>query len=193
MQEVDMSKAAWPNGSQRFTYEEYRQWPPEERWELIDGRAYGMTPAPSTNHQTVVSNVHFLLRSRLKDTPCRVFSAPTDVVLSEYDVVQPDVLVICDPGKITPACIQGRPDLVVEVLSPSTVLKDRREKKRLYEGFGVPEYVLLHLDPPYAEHYILGKDALYGREETLGPDEVLTLALLGGVEIELKEVFANVL
>ena len=186
-------KNAADKGDERFTYDDYLKWPDEERWELIDGRAFNMTPAPSTSHQTIVGNVNFILRTKLKNSPCRVFSSPTDVVLSEYDIVQPDVFVVCDQTKITSANIRGGPDVVFEVLSPSTILKDRREKKRSYERCGVPEYVLLHPHPRYVEHYILETDGLYGREETLGPEEILTLVTLNGLRIDLKEVFEGLL
>ncbi|MEA3415917.1 MAG: Uma2 family endonuclease [Thermodesulfobacteriota bacterium] len=75
-----------------------------------------------------------------KRVECFVGIAPTDVVFSEHDVVQPDVFVVCDQKKITEANIQSSPDLIMEVLSPATSLKDKREKKNLYEKYGVKEY-----------------------------------------------------
>ena len=103
----------------KFTYTDYITWPNDERWELIDGQAYNMTPAPSFRHQKIVFNFASLLRDALKGNPCVAGIAPTDVVLSESDVVQPDVFVVCDEKKVTEANIHGSPDLIIEVLSPA--------------------------------------------------------------------------
>ena len=117
----------------RYTVADYLSWDDGERWELIGGVAYNMSPAPTIRHHDIGINFYSLLRNRLQGKPCKPFIAPVDVVLSDEDVVQPDVLVVCDPAKITPKNIQGAPDFVLEVLSPSTSRKDLREKKALYE------------------------------------------------------------
>ncbi len=115
-----------------FTWADYRTWPDDERWELITGVAYAMSPTPSTRHQIVTVNLLSRLTQYLSGKPCRPFVAPTDVKLSDWDVVQPDILVVCDPARITPTHIEGAPDVVVEVLSPTTSAKDLRQKKALY-------------------------------------------------------------
>ena len=110
----------------KFTYFDYVTWPDDERWELIDGEAYDMSPAPSIKHQKITGNLYVLLARHPEKKPeCFVGIAPLDVVFSEHDVVQPDILVVCDRKKITEANIQGAPDLVIEVLSPSTALRVR--------------------------------------------------------------------
>jgi len=156
-----------------FTYADYLTWPDDERWELINGDAYNMKPAPTTRHQNIVYNVSFILKSKLLNKSCRPFVAPTDVVLSEYDVVQPDVFVVCDEKKITEANIQGAPDLTVEVLSPATALKDKREKKNLYEKYGVKEYIIVDPAAQYVERFLLEEGGLYGKGRIFGPKEVL--------------------
>lgn len=91
---------------QRFTYGDYATWPDEERWELIDGVGYKMTPAPTMTHQALAGNLFGILFGLLRDQPCRVFAAPTDVLLpkgeeadEEVDTtVQLDVFVTCNPG-----------------------------------------------------------------------------------------------
>jgi len=130
----------------RYTVADYLNWPDDERWELIAGEVYNMSPAPTVKHQSIVGDFYNQLKQQLKGKSCVPYVAPLDVVLSDNDVVQPDVLVVCDPAKITEKNIQGAPDLVVEVLSPGTALKDMREKKALYERSGVREYVVI--DPP---------------------------------------------
>ena len=172
----------------KYTLQDYLAWPDNERWELVDGTAYDMTPAPGTKHQSVVGAIYSLFRIALSGGPCMAFIAPTDVVLSEYDVVQPDVLVVCDKGKITSANIQGAPDLVVEVLSPSTALKDKREKKALYEKHGIREYIIIDPTELYVERFVL-KSGSYGAPDIMGPEEVLILRSIEGLEVRLSEVF----
>jgi Uma2 family endonuclease len=174
---------------ERFTYRDYLTWSDDERWELIDGRAYNMTPAPTFRHQRVAGNFYHHLRNALQGKRCVPGIAPTDIVLSDHDVVQPDVFVVCDEQKITEQIIRGAPDLVLEVAGPSTAKKDRWEKKRLYESSGVREYILIDPVAQYAERYLLEKDGLFDRGEVFGPRQVLVLESLEGIEIRLWEVF----
>ena len=176
---------------ERYTYQDYLTWPEGERWELIDGMAYDMSPAPDTEHQSIAGHLFLILGIALRGKPCVPLFSPIDVVLSDLDVVQPDMIVICDKSKITKRNIQGAPDLVIEVLSPSTSLKDRREKKRLYEKSGVKEYILIDPEGRYIERFILGEDGLFNRGEIFGSQEVLSLKSLTGIEIPLWEVFGE--
>ena len=173
----------------KFTRADYFTWPEDERWEIIDGDAYCMTPAPSIRHQDIVVNLVTQLKQKLSGGPCRTFVAPTDVVLSEYDVVQPDILVVCDKKKITDANIQGAPDLIIEVLSPYTSLKDKREKKALYERFGVREYIIVDPLEQYVERFLFEDDGTYGKGEVFGTQEVLQINSLEGTDINLWEIF----
>jgi Uma2 family endonuclease len=180
------------NQHDRFTYADYATWPDEERWELIDGRAWAMTPAPSTRHQRVLLSLGHGMKRQLAGHSCQPFMAPTDVVLSEYDVVQPDLLVVCDRTKITEANIQGAPDFIAEVLSPTTSLKDRREKLALYEKFGVKEYLLVHPTENHAERRVLDPESSRYAAATLhAADETIALVSLPGVTIDLKKIFAE--
>lgn len=133
----------------KFTYKEYCSWPNDERWELIDGAAYDMSPAPSSRHQSISSILHNSLFNFLKNKPCKTFAAPFDVMLPEFPmgneneidtIVQPDISVICDSSKIIEKGCLGAPDLIIEILSPSTSKKDLNEKFQLYEKHGVKEY-----------------------------------------------------
>lgn len=171
---------------QRYTVEDYLQWSDEERWELIDGVPYAMSPAPRVAHQNIVSNFHIRLKTH-PENPCYTGIAPTDVVLDVDTVVQPDVFLVCDRKKVTPDNIQGAPDLIVEVVSPSTEVKDRREKLRLYERFGVKEYLIVFPEREYVERYVL-KSGRYGSPEIFTWDERLTLSLFP-MEVTLSEIF----
>lgn len=176
------------NPDDRFTWRDYQAWPDEERWEIIDGVAYAMSPAPSTKHQTVAVNLLVIFKQACAGKPCRPFVAPTDVKLSDRDVVQPDILVVCDPAIITPSHIEGAPDVVVEILSPHTSTKDLREKKALYERAGVKEYLIVDPLEHYAIRFLNGADG-YDKGTVFGPDQKLAIATLEGVEVPLWEVF----
>ena len=169
-----------------YTYRDYLTWPENERWEIVNGVAYNMTPAPIIKHQDITSNLHI----RLKTDPnnkCYTGIAPTDVVFDENNVVQPDVFVVCDRGKITESNISGAPDMIIEVISPSTEVKDRRDKKDVYERFGVGEYILVFPEREYIERYLLDKGK-YGSPEIFNWDEELKLATFD-TSINLRDVF----
>lgn len=173
------------------TYQDYLTWPDDERWEIIEGVAYDMSPAPAIRHQRVSMELESRLRSHLSlsGSPCEMFHAPADVVFDEHNVVQPDIFVVCDEQKITERSIQGAPDVVIEILSPSTTVKDRREKKRIYERFGVLEYLLVHPGEDYVEAYRL-EGAAYGPPAIHDWDETLAISHLG-IDLPLWEVFGR--
>jgi Uma2 family endonuclease len=171
----------------KYTWQEYLTWPDEERWEVIDGEAYDMTPSPTPRHQILAGNFYRKLADRLAGKPCRVFISPLDVYLDDSNFVQPDVLVVCDPLKIKDR-IYGAPDLIIEVLSPSTALKDKREKKRLYERVGVKEYIVVYPDEMLVERYGLESGRFTG-PDVFGASDRLALQSLDGLEIALWEMF----
>lgn len=173
----------------RFTVADYMAWPDAERWELIDGVPYNMSPAPSIRHQGIVGRIFSRLEQNLRGKSYKPFVAPVDVILSEEDVVQPDVLVVCKLEKIGEKAIHGAPDLIFEVLSPSTALKDMREKKALYQRTGVSEYVVVDPLENYVQRFLLNDDHRYGAADIFGIDEELPLISLPGLTLPLAEVF----
>jgi Uma2 family endonuclease len=172
-----------------YTVADYMSWPDDERLELIAGQIFDMSPAPTIKHQSITGRFYSRLEQKLKGKSCVPFIAPVDVVLSANDVVQPDVLVVCDRDKITEKNIQGAPDLIVEVLSPRTALKDMREKKSLYERSGVREYVVIAPLEEYVQRFWLQNDGHYGASDIFGLPEVLALRSLPEVELLLWEIF----
>ena len=124
----------YPNRKENnsYTYKDYLEWPEQERWELIEGVAYNMTPSPSRSHQKISAALFNALYQYLKGKNCEVYYAPFDVRLPEgveedhqiKTVVQPDLVVICDPLKLDEKGCQGSPDLIMEILSPSTASID---------------------------------------------------------------------
>ena len=120
----------------KSTYGDYKTWPETERWELIHGGAFAMSPAPRRVHQRIVSLLMTKLGVWFDGKPCQPLVSPLDVFLPEADealdeietVVQPDLVVVCDEAKLIEEGVRGAPDLVIEVLSPSTAYRDVTEK-----------------------------------------------------------------
>lgn len=185
--------------SERFTYADYVVWPGEERWELIQGVPCAMSPAPSRRHQEVLGALHALFFEALRGKPCRVYSAPFDVRLprgEESDesvdtVVQPDLSVVCDRRKLDDRGCRGAPDLVAEVTSPATAARDQIEKLALYERHGVREYWLVHPTDRLVTVFRLGPDGTFGRPAVHSSEGRVPVDALGGLEIDLREVFAE--
>ncbi len=174
---------------EKYTVQEYMTWNDDKRWELIKGVAYDMTPAPNAAHQRILGNFYAFLHGALRGHRCSLWIAPRDVVFSDWDVVQPDLFVVCDPQKETGKFIQGAPDLIIEVLSPATAKKDRGEKKDLYERHGVKEYLLADPEGLYVERFLLGRDGHYSRGQVFGAHETLSLQTLDDLPVPLWEVF----
>lgn len=171
----------------RFTYEDYCRWQGDERWELIDGEAFLMSPAPRLRHQRILGELHRQMANFLLGKSCQVFVAPVDVRLpkrGEADaqvdtVVQPDLVVVCDPGKLDEAGVRGGPDLVVEILSSATASRDEVLKPDLYLRHGVREYWLV--DPAGPSFRIFRSE---GGKFVL--QETLVSAVLPGFTLELQ-------
>jgi len=180
-----------------YTYSDYKNWDDDERWELIDGIAYNMSPAPSRRHQQISGELFRQFANFLLGKPCDVYDAPFDVRLPENDeetsdiltVVQPDISVICAPEKLDDAGCIGAPDLIVEILSPSTARKDHKEKFCRYERAGVKEYWLVDPLANTVTVFKLGADKRYGRPDVYGDDEKIVVGIFPDLEIELALVF----
>ena len=127
----------------------------EPRDELINGQIVMMSPRPSNSHCTVAENLFFIFRKHLQGRTCRPLADGRDVYLTKKDRFVPDFMVVCDPKKIHPKGIFGAPDLVAEVLSPSTAHRDRSYKKDVYEQAGVKEYWIVSTAEKSVEQYLL--------------------------------------
>ena len=160
----------------RLGYREYCSLPADGlRHEIIDGSHF-MTPAPSTRHQTVSKRLQYQIYTQVELAGLGVvFSAPVDVQFSDHDIVQPDLVVVLaeHSERITPTKLNGPPDLIVEILSPSTASTDLTLKKQLYERAGVPEYWIADSDTKTIDQYILQGDR-YNRAPAANP--ITTLA-----------------
>jgi Uma2 family endonuclease len=175
----------------RLTYDDYLLFPEDgRRHEILDGEHY-VTPSPSTKHQdvSVQLTTHlnlFILEHRLG----KLYSAPTDVVLSRHDVVVPDLVFISKArlALVTHPGVQGPPDLVIEILSPSTRRMDQRLKLERYESFGVQEYWVVDPDQETLTVYRLEGDRFHSSTD-LTPEDTVTTPLLPGLELPLEKIF----
>jgi len=184
----------------KWTYVDYLTWNDGQRWELIDGVAYCMTPAPNWQHQRVSAALIYQLYGYLKDKACKVLPAPFDIRLSEQSnvsdnyidtVVQPDIVVVCDKAKLDERGCNGPPDMVIEILSPSTAAHDFKVKFELYQRFGVLEYWMIHPLDQTLLVYKLSKDGMYGAADRYAGDDLVSVPLLGDLVINLAGVFAE--
>ena len=176
----------------KVTYDDYAKTPEDERWELLDGELI-MAAAPNMKHQSVQSNTDWHVQRFVRDRDLgRVFNAPTDVVLSEHDVVQPDLVFVSSEREhiITDANIQGAPDLVVEILSPSTASRDWRDKLDLYARHGVAEYWLMDPISEIVWVFRLVDETLV-QVGMYGVGDTLTSPLLEGFALDLGLVFGE--
>jgi len=174
----------------RLTYADYLNAPGDERYELIDGGLV-VVGSPSIAHQTASMGLSLAVGNFVRERALgRVFHAPTDVILTNTDVVQPDLVFVSNSREhvVTPANIQGAPDLVVEILSPSTANLDRTTKRDLYAEHGVREYWIA--DPAaQTVAVMLLRDGRFEVVGSYGLEDTLTSPTLEGLTLELSRVF----
>lgn len=182
--------------NQGYRYADYYAWPDDQRWELIDGVAYDMTPAPSRRHQEVIVELLVQIKIQLASLPCQVYVAPFDVRLPTKDeaddevmtVVQPDIAVICDRRKLDDRGCRGAPDWIIEVLSPATAAKDQIQKRDLYARHGVIEYWLVHPVDRLVTRYRLEAGG-HGRPEMQETRGKTAMGLFPGLAIDWDVIY----
>lgn len=180
--------------TRKYTYADYLELPDEPRSEILDGTLYNMTPAPSPRHQDVLGQLYRQFSDYLDGKSCRVYMAPFDVrLLAEdqdddkiYNVVQPDLSVICDPNKIDDRGCNGSPDLIVEVLSPATAKKDKGEKLKLYRTAQVKEYWIVD---PFNETIDVYRFDLGQFPTVYAQEDVIKVGILSELEVQLHQIF----
>ncbi len=179
-----------------YTYGDYLNWPDEIRCELIEGVICDMT-APSRHHQQISMELARQIANFLIGKTCQVYAAPFDVRLPEEDeddndvttVVQPDIVIVCDPKKLDRRGCRGAPDFIAEILSPSTAAKDQIQKTALYEKHGVREYWVIHPADKMIFVRVLGNKGRYGVPEIHEGKGRLPVAVISELEIDLDMVF----
>ncbi len=186
-----------------YTYADYLSWPDEERWEIIEGVPYSMSPAPNPYHQEILGELTWQFENFLrnkKDKKCKVYFSPIDVILSEkkstddeiFTVVQPDIIITCDLKKIDKRGHQGSPDFIVEVVSPFNASNDYIKKLNLYEKYGVKEYWIVDPRNLVVQVYILGKNGKYKRPNAFSIDDKVKLHILKDLEVDFSTVFKEI-
>jgi len=176
----------------KLTYDDFVRFPDDgQRHELIEGE-HVVTPSPNARHQRIAGTLHALIWHYLEGHPIgEVFIAPFDVVLSEFSVVEPDVLYLSNEraaAALTEAHVRGVPELVIEVMSKSTRRRDETVKRALYERMGVTEYWVV--DPrARAVRIYRNEGSRFGTPTRLEPPALLRTPLLPGLGISLERVF----
>jgi len=179
-----------------YTYADYLTWKGPERYQLINGEVYQMA-SPTVIHQAILMELSTQFNNWLKGKPCKVFAAPLDVRLfpkkdkSDKTVVQPDLLVVCDKDKIAKNSINGAPDLIIEIVSPSNTHSELFLKFQYYLKAGVREYWVI--DPEMKKVQVhLYEDSRY--ISTIFEDNAsISVTILPGLEIQLKDIFNQML
>ena len=196
--EIEVSEALRKyDEDKRFTYADYENWDDLDsngnpiRYELIDGIVYMMS-APSTAHQSILMDLSRQFATFLKGKSCKVFAAPYDVCLNSLGdeddtVVQPDLLVVCDESKLDKKRCNGAPDMVIEILSPSTSKRDLFIKLKKYQNAEVREYWVVDPDAKAVNAHILenGRYVINSYES----NETIAVNVLDGCVITLSDIF----
>jgi Uma2 family endonuclease len=176
----------------KYTYNDYAQMDDDTRYELIEGELY-MVPAPNFQHQTISRDLGVALWTFVKENNLGIILyAPFDVVLSETEVVQPDIIFVSKErmGLVTEKNLGGAPDLAIEILSSSTKERDKLVKKRLYMEHGVKEFWIVDPEKRTIEIMVL-KETGYETSGIYFIDDELTSPILKGFRLDLKEVFSH--
>ncbi|MBI4567167.1 MAG: Uma2 family endonuclease [Planctomycetes bacterium] len=187
---TSVHQPATPEARVRFTYDDYVLLSADKRYELIDGDLF-MPPAPSEGHQSVDHNLTLAVGNHVKAKKLgKVYSAPFDVVLSDHDTVQPDLLFVSNARKsiITPDNVKGAPDWIAEILSPGSADRDYRAKKKLYAKSGVREYWIIDPVARAVEVHLL-KGKTYQLVERVVEKGTVSSQVIEGFKVSLKELF----
>jgi len=179
-----------------WTYKDYKDWElkPGERYEIIDGVAYAMS-APNTEHQLIASTLNAELYNFFKGKKCKAIPAPFDVRLfykkdeSDNTVVQPDLVVVCDPAKLGKEGCRGAPDLVIEILSPSNSAIEMNRKLNIYRKAGVPEVWIIDPEEKQVDVYHLVDNRYVPNILRMG--DTLKSPKFSGLEISLDVLFSG--
>ena len=183
--------------TERFTYSDYLTWNGDERWEIIEGIPYSMSPAPNRRHQEFLGIIFNPISNYLKGKKCKVYVAPFDVRFAasfndDYlieSVVQPDISVFCDEKKLDDRGAKGPPDWIIEILSPATASKDLHEKLLLYQKYGVKKYWIVNLELETISKLVLDKTGKYLPGKEHHKKEIISPEIFPELVFNLDELF----
>ena len=180
--------------NKKYTYEDLEKINDNNRYEIYDGELILMS-SPTTKHQAVLGDLIAQFHTFFKDKKCIPFVAPLDVRLDgkgkkSKNVVQPDLLVVCDKNKINDK-IDGAPDFVLEILSKNNRYNDLIYKMNLYQKYGVREYWIVDIENGIILTCKLDKGNLFNFPKTHKIKEKIKSSIFQGLEISLEETFKN--
>ncbi|OLN26709.1 Uma2 family endonuclease [Desulfosporosinus metallidurans] len=185
--------------TKKYTFADYLTYPEDERWEIIDGVPY-MQAAPAPVHQEVLTELVRQMANYLTGKPCKVYPAPFCVRLplgneknerEVKNIVEPDISIICDRSKIDDKGCNGAPDMIIEIISPSSIKMDRVVKFNKYEKAGVKEYWIVEPDQKLVSVVVLQSNQRYGRTELYTEDDKITVSIFPDLIIDLSVVFTS--
>jgi Uma2 family endonuclease len=187
------------DASLTYSYAHYLTWLFDDRVELIKGKIFKMSPAPSPYHQQISVRIASELFAFLKNKVCQIYTAPFDVRFPKesladkdiYTVLQPDICVICDQSKLDDRGCIGAPDIVVEILSPGNNKMELLNKYSVYQEFGVKEYWVISPAEKTFLKYTLDENGRYQPSKLFTLSEKVHSAVLPGFELDLDEVFED--
>jgi Uma2 family endonuclease len=180
--------------NRHFTYADYLEWEGPERYQLINGEAFMMS-SPTVEHQAISGELFRQFANFLHGKPCRVFAAPLDVRpfpqedLGDDTVVQPDILVVCDSSKLGKGSVNGPPDLVIEIVSPSNTLQELFAKFQVYLNAGVREYWMIEPEQKTVQVHVLENGHYISSICT--KDAVIPVTILPPLSIDLKTIWGE--
>lgn len=189
-----------PSKERKYTYADYLTWPEAERWEIIDGVPY-MQAAPTWQHQAISVELTSQFNTYLKGKPCRVFAAPFDLCIPDYNendeeisniISQPDIVVVCDESKLRKTGYFGIPALVIEISSPSTIRRDKVLKFNKFEKAGVKEYWIVEPEGKFISIFALQENKRYGRPEIYTDENKIQVSGFPDLVIDLSTVFEKI-
>jgi len=188
---------AIPVKKEKYTYGDYLNWSENETWEIIDGVPYLMSPAPSRIHQEIIGELFLQIGNYLRGKSCKVYVAPFDVVLIEknekeedsMNVVQPDITIVCDKEKLNDKGCKGSPDMVIEIVSPSTASQDYVKKLNLYEKYGIKEYWIVNHKNNNIFVYTLDNNGQYSEVQVYNIKDEISVGIFDKLVIDLKQIF----
>jgi Uma2 family endonuclease len=186
-----------PRQEEKYSYADYLTWREDERWEIIDGVPY-MQASPSPTHQLIIGELYRQFANYLQGKPCKVYLSPFCVRLIKGDekqsedikkVFEPDITIVCDRTKIDKEGCKGSPDLIIEVMSPSSIRHDKVTKFNNYEKAGVKEYWIVEPDGRLVSVFLLQTNNRYGRPEIYTEDQKITVSIFPDLSVDLNTVF----
>lgn len=178
---------------EKYSYQDLLDMDDEKRYEIIDGDIYQMS-SPSVVHQMIATEITRQIANYLEGKKCKVFAAPLDVRFSKekdfkkvFDVVEPDIFIVCDEEKIDKNGICGVPDTIIEIVSPSSATRDKLLKFNLYQRKGVKEYIIIDPKERLIFPYRINKDGIYTISKIYSLEEPVKIETLKNCKIELEK------